>query len=203
MRNAATQVKSERKKREGAEKELRAAHEARTAAAAAAVRAQEQLQAQQGDLVRWQRLAEERAGLAVRAENAACEMRQACDKQVRVEAYRRRAVSASCLAAACIGALPAWSACSACVVWLLGAAQLAGDLVVQLVHEDGCMGALQKMVYQAVDTWHPRKHLQTHHEQAACCHRMCRAMLQGAACCGRDKHHKRGAGPGSSCVDTG
>ena len=147
MRNAATQVKSERKKREGADKELRAAHEARTAAAAAAARAQEQLQAQQGDLDRWQRLAEERAGLVVRAENAACEMRQACDKQVRAEAYPRRGatgvVSASCLAAACMGALPAWSACSACVVWLLKAAQLAGDLVVRQVHEDGCMGALQ------------------------------------------------------------
>lgn len=82
VRNAATQVKSERKRREGAEKELKAAHEARTQAAAAAAKAGDQIQAQQAEMDRWQKLAEERSGLVVQAENAAIEMRQACDKQV-------------------------------------------------------------------------------------------------------------------------
>ena len=83
VRNAAVQVKSQLKRREGAEKELKAAHEAKSQALVSAQQAKALASAQQAELQRWRQLAEERAALVVQAENAAIEMRQACDQQVR------------------------------------------------------------------------------------------------------------------------
>lgn len=79
---ASNALKSERRRTQAVEKQLKAANEAKAEAVAAAARAIEELAASKGELDRAKRVADERAALVVQAENAAVEARQACDVQV-------------------------------------------------------------------------------------------------------------------------
>lgn len=80
---ASTALKAERRRSQAAEKQVKAAMEAKAEASAAAAAAVEELGASQGEVERIRRLAEERVGLVVQAENAAVEAQQQCHAQVR------------------------------------------------------------------------------------------------------------------------
>ena len=84
---ASQALKAERRRTLAVEKQLKASNEARAEAAAAAVRAAEELEAGRAEGERSKRLAEERAALVVQAENAAVEARQQCDMQVGLAAH--------------------------------------------------------------------------------------------------------------------
>lgn len=79
---ATAALKAERKRTCAAEKQLKAANEAKAEAVAAAAKAAEEAAAGSMELDRARRLSEERAALVVQAENAAVEARQQCDVQV-------------------------------------------------------------------------------------------------------------------------
>ena len=80
---AAAALKAERRRYQALEKQLKATSEAKLEAVAGAAAAAEERQASSTELDRVKRVAEERAGLVVQAENAAVEARQQCDAQVR------------------------------------------------------------------------------------------------------------------------